>query len=103
MSQYLIRHIIYEGDQSVSEVFFRTILFKLFNKIETWQLLKDNLGPVSWEGYSFDRVDSLLSKALASKTRIYSAAYIMPSGRSAFGYRRKHQNHLRLLERMMEG
>ena len=102
VSQYLIRHIIYEGDQSVSEVFFRTILFKLFNKIETWQLLKDNLGPVSWEGYSFDRVDSLLSKALASKTRIYSAAYIMPSGRSAFGYRRKHQNHLRLLERMME-
>ena len=102
VSQYLIRHIIYEGDQSVSEVFFRTILFKLFNKIETWEMLQANLGTITWEGYSFDRVDCALSKALASKSRIYSAAYIMPSGRSTFGYRQKHQNHLRLLERMME-
>ena len=27
------------------EVFFRTILFKLFNKIETWELLVKNFGP----------------------------------------------------------
>ena len=102
VSQYLIRKVIYEGDQSVPEVFFRTILFKLFNKIETWELLKAILGTIAWGDYSFDLLDSLLSRALASKSRIYSAAYIMPSGRSAFGYLRKHQNHLRLLERMME-
>ncbi len=35
VSQFLIRRVIYEGDQSVPEVFFRTILFKLFNKIGT--------------------------------------------------------------------
>ena len=35
VSQFLIRNVIYEGDQSPEEVFFRTILFKLFNKIET--------------------------------------------------------------------
>ena len=34
--------------------------------------------------------------------RIYSAAYIMPPGSSAFGRPAKHQNHLLLLERMME-
>ena len=33
--------------------------------------------------------------------RIYSAAYIMPPGSSAFGRPAKHQNHLLLLERMM--
>ena len=102
MSQYLIRHVIYEGAQSVPEVFFRTILFKLFNKIETWELLKSKLGEISWEGYSFDQVDTVLAGALASKTRIYSAAYIMPPGNSAFGYRQKHRNHLKLLECMME-
>ena len=102
VSQYLIRHVIYEGDPSVEEVFFRTILFKLFNKIETWELLKARLGEISWEGYSFDQFDAVLAGALESKARIYSAAYIMPSGNSAFGYRRKHRNHLRLLERMME-
>lgn len=102
VSQYLIRNVIYDGDPSVPEVFFRTILFKLFNKIETWELLKSHLGTVTWEGYSFDRFDGLLSGALAAKTRIYSAAYIMPSGRTTFGHRQKHQNHLKLLERMME-
>ena len=34
--------------------------------------------------------------------RIYSAAYIMPPGSSAFGRSAKHQNHFLLLERMME-
>ena len=102
VSQYLIRHVIYDGNPSVPEVFFRAILFKLFNKIETWELLKSRLGEIAWEGYSFDRYDSVLASALASKTRIYSAAYIMPSGNSAFGYRQKHRNNLKLLERMME-
>ena len=102
VSQYLIRHVIYEGSPSDPEVFFRTILFKLFNKIETWELLKSELGEIAWEGYSFDQFDAVLTSALASKIRIYSAAYIMPSGNSAFGYRQKHRNHLKLLERMME-
>ncbi len=102
VSQYLIQNVIYGGSQSVPEVFFRTILFKLFNKIETWELLCYKLGEVAWEEYCFDRFDVILANALASKTRIYSAAYIMPSGNSAFGYRQKHRNHLKLLERMME-
>ena len=102
VSQSLIRHVIYEGDQSVPEVFFRTILFKLFNKIETWELLKSKLGRATWEDYSFEQFDSVLAGAMASKTRIYSAAYIMPSGNNSFGYRQKHRNHLKLLERMME-
>ena len=101
-SQYLIRNVIYKGDPSVPEVFFRIILFKLFNKIETWELLQSRLGSITWEGYSFAVADDLLTEALSAKTRIYSAAYIMPSGNSAFGYGAKHRNHLRLLERMME-
>ena len=60
VSQYLIRNVIYEGSQSEPEVFFRVILFKLFNQIETWELLNSKLGPITWEG-------------------IYSAAYIMPT------------------------
>ena len=32
VSQYLIRRVIYEGDQTAEEVFFRTILFKLFKQ-----------------------------------------------------------------------
>ena len=102
VSQYLIRNVIYRGDQSPQEVFFRTVLFKLFNKIETWDLLQARLGPITYEDFSFERFDHVLSEAISSKTRIYSAAYIMPSGNSAFGYQAKHRNHLKLLERMME-
>ena len=102
VSQYLIRNVIYGGDQSVPEVFFRTILFKLFNKIETWELLQNRLGPIAYEDFSFDRCDEVLIEALSAKTRIYSAAYIMPSGNHSFGYRAKHSNHLKLLELMME-
>src|SRR3990167_1629488 len=36
VSQYLIKNVIYKGSQEPNEVFFRIILFKLFNKIETW-------------------------------------------------------------------
>ena len=102
VSQYLIRNVIYEGDQTTQEVFFRTILFKLFNKIETWELLKDRLGAVTYADYSFSRYDQVLTEALLSGTRIYSAAYIMPSGKTSFGHSYKHRNHLKLLERMME-
>jgi hypothetical protein len=39
VSQYLIREVIYTGPQDPPELVFRILLFKLFNKIETWELL----------------------------------------------------------------
>ena len=101
VSQYLIRNVIYHGDQAPEEVFFRTILFKLFNRIETWKLLSRELGGITFDDYSYERYDQILTAAMAAKSPIYSAAYIMPSGRNAFGHREKHRNHLRLLEMLM--
>ncbi|WP_244434900.1 nucleotide kinase domain-containing protein [Methylocystis sp. SC2] len=103
VSQYLIRHVIYREDlpKSSHEVFFRILLFKFFNKIETWELLEHAAGPITFETYRYDRYDELLSQAMRAGHRIYSAAYIMPPGSSAFGRPAKHQNHLLLLERMM--
>ena len=102
VSQYLIRNVIYEGLQSGEEVFFRTLLFKMFNKIETWEHLKASIGEVEYSSYSFETYDRVLSQALASGRPIYSAAYIMPSAGRAFGYAKKHRNHLKLIERMMD-
>ena len=103
VSQYLIRRVIYRSDLSDSphEVLFRILLFKLFNKIETWELLEQTLGPLTYRDYRFARYDAVLSRALQSGRRVYSAAYIMPPGARAFGRSAKHQNHLLLLERMM--
>jgi hypothetical protein len=100
-SQYLIRNVVYINEPtSVEETFFRILLFKLFNKIETWGLLQSQLGEVSFTSYCFDDYDRVLNQAMERKERIYSAAYIMPSGGPG-GEQRKHRTHLRLLERMM--
>ena len=102
-SQYLIRNVIYRKDlpSSPDEVFFRIILFKLFNKIETWQLLENKLGNIIYANYSFECYDKVLTEAMQSDQTIYSAAYIMPSGGKTLGYTTKHRNHLKLIEKMM--
>lgn len=102
VSQYLIS-IQYKSEISNSEeIFFRTILFKLFNKIETYDCLLRTLGQVSFESFSFEEYDKILTQELAKNNRIYSAAYIMPSAGNVFGYKFKHSNHLALLAKMME-
>ena len=101
VSQFLIKDVIYAGDQSEEEVFFRAILFKLFNKVETWQLLKKAFGEISYSEFDLKAYDHALTKASISDS-IYSGAYIMPSGSRAFGTTRKHRSHLQLLEQMME-
>jgi hypothetical protein len=101
VSQFLIREVIYTGDQSPEEVVFRILLFKLFNKIETWDLLRRELGEISLASFSPGAYDKPLSLAMARGERIYSAAYIMPSGGTIFGHQRKHRNHLALIDMMM--
>ena len=87
VSQYLIRNVIYRDDlpNSPGEVFFRVLLFKLFNKIDTWEVLERTVGPITFEDYRFAAYDAVLARALQTGRRIYSAAYIMPPGTRTFG------------------
>lgn len=94
VSQYLIREVIYRNDPSPNEIVFRVLLFRFFNKIETWELLEHELGPVTLETFDPDRADDVLSRARAHGRRIYSNAYIVPP---VPGWRTpKHAGHLRL-------
>lgn len=99
VSQYLIQKVIYRGDQSRDEVMFRVLLFKIFNRVETWEYLVDELGAPAWASFDRGIYDSVLSRRFGSGARLYSAAYVMPPPR--LGAVRKHSNHLLLLERMM--
>jgi hypothetical protein len=102
VSQYLIKNVIYIGSQKPEEIFFRIMLFKIFNRITTWEVLEHELGIISFEDYSFRRYDKILSEVMQNNIPIYSAAYIMASGKSTFGFARKHQNHLKLIELMIK-
>lgn len=73
VSQYLISKVIYQGKQTPNELLFRILLFKIFNKIETWQLLQDEFGEVTWSGYYFKTYSTILHRALAAGEPIYRA------------------------------
>lgn len=99
VSQYLIRQVISTGSQQFEEVAFRVLLFKLFNRVDTWELLCREVGRPSWVGFNLGAYDAVLSDAFGGGSRLYSAAYVMAPPR--LGATRKHTNHLRLLELMM--
>ena len=100
VSQYLIREVAYTGDQEPSEVVFRVLLFKFFNKVATWELLVRAFGQPTLANFSVDRYNRILTAAFFRGERIYSAAYIMPAALA--GVSRKHQTHLMLLRRMLD-
>ena len=102
VSQYLIRKVIYQHDQAAEEVFFRTIMFKLFNKVETWEMLEQELGTPRYADFDLERYAAVFDRALERGQAIYSGAYIMPSGSGDYENHRKHRSHLRLLQKMMQ-
>jgi hypothetical protein len=101
VSQYLINEVIYGGTSSRDRsTILRVLLFKIFNRVETWEYLESAFGGICPDSYDTDRLSALLDTRMASGDRIYSAAYIMPSPK--LGGATKHANHLRLLAQLME-
>jgi hypothetical protein len=100
VSQYLIRNVIYSGDQDRDEVIFRVLLFKWFNRISTWELLNDRLGPLRLSSFDPSAAERVLGQARASGQRVYSAAYIVPPVPGELGP--KHAGHLNLTMRMLD-
>ncbi len=100
VSQYLITEVQRSpsSSQEPADVVFRTLLFKIFNREDTWQHLEAAVGPITWRTYGYEAYRAALDEA-AARGPIYSAAYVMPPPR--LGEERKHANHLRLLEQMM--
>lgn len=101
VSQYLIQRVIYRREYSLRDATLRILLFKIFNKIETWEFLEEALGEVVESEFSVARLDELLTRALQAGASIYSAAYIMPSGPASIRQPRKHRMHLELLADLM--
>lgn len=102
-SQYLVRHVIYQGPQDIENLFFRIMLFKLFNSMHTWRALEATFGELTWMQVRIESIEEALERTLQAGIPIYSPAYIMPPAPARLGQgKRKHVYHLHLLERMME-
>ncbi|WP_197022228.1 nucleotide kinase domain-containing protein [Candidatus Blastococcus massiliensis] len=100
VSQYLVREVQYAHDQSAEEVVFRTVLFKLFNKIDTWELLCDGLGVPSVRSFDPAAASALLSEEQRQGRAVYSAAYIVPP--VSLYPTPKHRGHLELVALMLD-
>lgn len=102
VSQYLIREVIYsdEGDYGAEDQLLRIILFRLFSKPETWELLCDAHGDVTIDNFRRTDFGRPLDRAFDSGEKLYTAAFILCANR-AYGHQRKHRNHLDLLEEML--
>jgi len=100
VSQFLIGKVIYgDGAPPRSEdVVFRTLLFKVFNKVSTWEALSERVGAITWSTFDFERYRCALDEIVRARP-LYSAAYVIPPPR--LGEASKRDNHLRLLQRMM--
>ena len=98
VSQYLIRLAYACPQANCDTLFLRTILFKIFNRIGTWDKIVQKLGLPVASRFDYAACDDLLA-VRRTKVPIYSAAYIMPSGgRSGVP---KHRMHLRLIRDMI--
>lgn len=100
VSQYMLKNVIYNGKYySPKDMLFRILLFKIFNKEDTWEFLVASLGDITLDNFSFKLYDELLQEIRKKGGKIYNDAYISCANK-AYGYELKHQNHLALLEEM---
>ncbi|KAG6856849.1 hypothetical protein H0H87_012907 [Tephrocybe sp. NHM501043] len=100
LSQYLIREVIEKGPQDPQEVVFRVVLFNSFTRQETWELLVNELGPLTWARYKREDYNRVLTKAKQSGITLYTGAFQKPAPK--FEFKDAHLNHLCLLETLME-
>lgn len=98
-SQYILREVINKGSPDLRETCFRVILFRLFNRISTWELLKERLGDLTWQDFNIDVYEDILHNAFTNNQALYSGAYIIPAPK--LGHPRLFGNSLRLVYLMM--
>lgn len=96
VSQYLLQRVIYDRDRDVHDTVLRVLLFKIFNRIDTWEHLVASAGEPDVSSFDSAAYARILDRRFYAGERLYSAAYIMPSPK--LGFLRKHHNHLALID-----
>ena len=96
VSQYLLQRVIYDRDRDIHDTVLRVLLFKIFNRIDTWEHLVASAGEPDVSSFDLATYAQILDRRFYAGERLYSAAYIMPSPK--LGFPRKHHNHLALID-----
>jgi len=101
ISQYLISNVIYDKLEGFDErdILFRILIFKIFNKIETWEYLENEIGLFSIKNFDLSKVNELLKNRMLSKIPIYNNAYMMTGTHSKYNHLTfKHEKWLQMVQ-----
>lgn len=101
VSQYLIKNVIYNAQQNYSDqdLFLRILVFKVFNRIDTWEYIEQKTGGLCVKTFNVDRLSKLLSERIDNQP-IFNSAYLMTGSHHAYTqYVSKHERWLRMIEK----
>lgn len=98
VSQYLIKSVIYTDDNlSNKDILLRIIIFKIFNKPETWEYLEREVGKISIENFNIKHINSALS-IRKKNSAIFNNAYMMTGTHSLYNHLDfKHEKWLQMV------
>ncbi|MGN6254725.1 MAG: nucleotide kinase domain-containing protein [Solirubrobacterales bacterium] len=100
VTQELVAVAYADPAHTAEDIFIRTVCFRLFSRPETWRLIETEAGPLTAASFDAELIGERLEEARADGVRLYTGAFILAAG-PAYGHRRKHRNHLALLEAMI--
>jgi hypothetical protein len=104
VSQYLIRNVIYNKNRFTDEdILLRILVFKIFNKPETWEYIEDSVGLISVNNFDLSKINNALLE-LKCVQPIFNNAYMMTGTHSLYNHLNfKHEKWLEMVKKEMIG
>lgn len=103
VSQYLISNVIYNSNITFNEEDFllRILVFKIFNKIETWEYLEERLGTINVKNFDLNKINQILLER-KNQFPIFNNAYMMTGTHSLYNHLNfKHEKWLEMVKNEM--
>lgn len=99
VSQFLINRVIPDGSIfSSRDTIFRVIVFKIFNRIDTWEYLERKFGRLSIANFDVSSISKSLSQRQKLKP-IFNNAYMMTGSHSRYNHlTTKHEKWLTMVK-----
>ncbi len=105
VSQYLLSHVIYNKVEAYTpeDMLLRILVFKIFNKIETWEYIEQTYGEISINHFDVKEISLLLS-ARQIYAPIFNNAYMMTGSHKRYDYLpTKHEKWLTMVKKEFLG
>ena len=105
VSQYLLNNIIYNKLKRYSpkDMLLRILVFKIFNKIETWEYVMQTYGDITIDHFDVKEISALLSNRQRSYP-IFNNAYMMTGSHIRYDYLpTKHEKWLTMVKEEVIG